>query len=157
MKAGRAVLYPKERVEDCRRITIFGSKYPLHVTAIAINENGQWQRIGLDSTALRVGNNSGERRWLICSSCGNRKGVLFRPSRSTRYLCRHCHNLTYWLRQIHRKHWIEIMVRATKLNRREIRVLKGVGRKGFSKPELLQLHKIRERQGSFVRSFKEVT
>ena len=39
-------------------------------------------------------NFEGSRYWFICS-CGKRVGILYKPSFSDTFACRHCYNLTY--------------------------------------------------------------
>lgn len=140
MRTGRAVIAPKTQVEDCRRISIFGYRYPVHAYAITVNG----QRIDLASTALKVGKNAGVRRWFLCPSCNKRKGFLFRPWHSKLYLCRDCHNLTYWLSQTHRAKFY-MLCRAAKLNQRMLKVLNGVGRKGMSNLERKQFERLKAR------------
>ena len=52
-------------------------------------------------TPCRFGN---QRWWFICPEkrCGRRVGTLYLPPGEIRYLCRHCHELTYEARQCHR-------------------------------------------------------
>lgn len=150
MKAtGRAVIYPKRQVEDCKKLVVYGCTIPIDATSFMINATRQI--VSLTTTPAAVCGNAGFRRWFVCPSCARRVGVLYRPYNAGLYLCRHCHNLTYWLRQIHRDPWIEALARATKLHARKIQVLKGVGRKGFSTREKVQMARIKSRESQLMR------
>ena len=50
------------------------------------------QTILFDSTPCHFG---GSRLWLLCPDCECRVRVLYCPTLGYRFLCRHCHNLTY--------------------------------------------------------------
>ncbi len=59
-----------------------------------LRSSGSWmpiqERIGLDTTSCHFG---GERSWLMCPGCGQRRAVLFAVS--GRFRCRGCHQLAY--------------------------------------------------------------
>lgn len=153
MSTGRGVIYPKTQVEECRRLAVYGCKAPVGVNSFMIHDTEQ--RISLTTTPSVVRGNAGRRRWFVCPACARQVGVLYRPYKVGYFLCRHCHNLTYWLRQIHRDRWIETLARATKLHARMIQVLEGVGRKGFSKLERRQVQRISAKQNQFMRVLDE--
>ena len=46
----------------------------------------------LDSTPCHFGNS---RPWILCPGCERRVRVIYRPPSRYRFLCRHCHDLTY--------------------------------------------------------------
>ena len=147
---GRAVIYKKETVEDCRRISIFemrksgtfkGFKERHGKPYLDIDYKGIHDRIGLASTACYF---NGVRWWLICPGCGGRRGILYKPYYAQYFRCRHCHNLTYWSTQMRRCH-LESFIQWTVIERKYLRLLEGVGQKGFSKREALQQEKIERR------------
>ena len=143
--AGRAVIFRKSRVEDCQKVNIFilnslgQLKAPPGTYPHAFRVNGQ--EILLTKTSCYFG---GSRYWFLCPDCDKRAGVLYRPWYAQTYLCRGCHNLTYTLRQVHRDSFYPIW-RTIKMRERLIRVLEGIGQKGFSKREVLQLAKLKSK------------
>lgn len=142
--AGRSVKgRPKTPVEECRRVGVYGVKGSTSTNSLMIRDTGQ--RVCLTHTVSTVQGNSGIRPWFLCPSCDRRVGILYRKQNAGPFLCRHCHGLSYWLRQLHRSK-IEMLVRTIKHDNSEIRVLKGVGRKGFSKFERAQVQRITARR-----------
>ncbi len=65
--------------------------------AVATLEYGSCEyRVALSSMALGFG---GARWWWRCPGCCRRARVLLLPPASSRFLCRGCHKLTYWVCQ----------------------------------------------------------
>lgn len=115
MRTGRAVINKKMTVEDCRWIAIFGMRCQRN-SSVTIPATGQ--HITLSFTGLIVGKNAGHRAWFLCPGCGTRAAVLYSPPGEKHFLCRHCHRLTYYQRQIHRDRWSEPLWRAVKVRER---------------------------------------
>ena len=147
---GRAVISKKESVEDCRKISVFemkksgifkGFNQRHGKPYLNIDYKGIDDRIGLESTACYF---NGVRWWLICPGCGSRRGVLYKAYYTQPFRCRRCHNLTYFSTQIRRSQ-VEAFNQWTDMERKYIRLLEGVGQKGFSKREALQQKKIERR------------
>lgn len=152
MSTGRGVIHKKAIVEDCQKLTVSLLK---NVEIQQALESGQLEglncgaavlkytvgkkrietKVSLTSTPCRFG---GYRVWFLCPSCGRRVGVLYRPYFATEYLCRHCHALSYYARQL-RRSTFESVWRFCQMRKRLKQILEGVGRKGFSKLEKKQL------------------
>ena len=67
-------------------------------------------RIRLTETRCHFG---GSRRWLVCPGCGRRVGKVYLPTnlycrgeQVQRWLCRHCHRLTYEQRRSKDLSWV---------------------------------------------------
>lgn len=82
-------------VEDCQKLLV--SFLQLDSGAEQIYIEGQQVRVV--STKCNYG---GLRKWFVCPQCGRRVGALYRKPLLTKFLCRHCQNLTYRLAMYHR-------------------------------------------------------
>jgi len=99
------------------------------------------QSISLTSTPCNFG---GYRFWFLCPACGKRVAILYKDGD---YRCRDCHNLTYLTRQFHR-YRLEGAYSFAKALRKTLKILDGIGRKGPSKVERLQLQKLLDKCGA---------
>ena len=69
--------------------------------------------------------------------------------------CRHCYDLTYEQRQIHRS-WVELFCKHTTAIERLKKILKGVGQKGFSRLEAEQYAKVEAKLLQLAKSMEEL-
>jgi len=151
----------KETVENCRafNLTALKSKLPRGTTAndislsvsYSIHEENIMTSIMLAKTPCHFG---GFRWWLLCPTCSRRVRSLYRPHYARYYCCRHCHDLTYIQRQLHKHAWFENMQRTFFMRQRLIKILEGVGQKGFSKLKTVQLLKLERRILAFTKKSK---
>jgi len=149
---GRAVTHPKHKVEDCNRISVYELKkgyfrglaphtdISLRITYTFRDKHIE-DVIPLTNTPCYFG---GVRWWFVCPSCKRRVGVLYKPYYAEYFRCRHCYDLTYLKRQI-RGNFVEPLCRILDWNHKILRLLKGVGQKGFSKQEKIQGKKLMDK------------
>lgn len=131
-----------DTVEDCQSVKIFGlSQRWKPKGGVPIDVSIGLQRVNLTSTACHFG---GKRYWFLCPACSKRIGVLYRPYYAKDYFCRHCHRLTYELRQRHRNKFYSLYQYAKRSNRAQQITM---GRKGPSKRKLLQFEKLFRKLG----------
>jgi len=79
----------------------------------------------------------GSRRWFLCPRCGRRVGILHGLINHP-VACRHCLNLTYSSCQDHKRFPHDFMKRV-RINQRFKEIMEGIGQKGPSKIERMQL------------------
>ena len=132
-------------IESCTRIGIEDLKrdgrLPKTAGSLFLSFNETGEEVMLTHTD---GNFGGIRWWFVCPRCGRRIAHLYRPSDRSRFLCRHCHKLTYTLKRLgHRP--MHDYIRAVMISKRHLKILEGVGQKGFSKLENIQLDRLLKR------------
>jgi uncharacterized protein YlaI len=84
------------------------------------------------------GNLGGFRFWFLCPECGKRVAVLYRIGY---YLCKDCHSLSYSSRRWHKTKF-EQLWKDARVRQRLLKIIDGIGQKGLSKVERLQLQKL---------------
>lgn len=141
-------------VEVCSKLSIFELRQE---GALSSDErdnylHGNGVEIPLTRTRCYFG---GFRWWFICTNCGRRVGILYKPRRVDQFLCRHCHDLTYTICQ-ERRTCIEALWRSFRIADRYKRICDGKGRKGYSKIEILQMVKLMGRVNRLPVEFQKM-
>ena len=170
---GRAVMSPKEQVENCNCIDMAqlkreGALEELDrlrksgntIIRATYNINYRTQKGGfegtdsfnLTSTPCYFG---GERFWFLCPGCYRRVRILYLPPFRTLFRCRDCHNLTYRARQDHRQR-LEPLSRCLANLQRLDRLKKSAGQKGLSKHQKRRLDKLLRVQDMYTLQFERL-
>ncbi|MDA8169511.1 MAG: hypothetical protein M0Z59_07420 [Nitrospiraceae bacterium] len=166
---GRAVMYPKERVEKCNVLDIAQFKRDGHLKELAANMSQRLKKLGVRrgpfpetvqaSCPLKYRSVSqgwemsdtfsitstpcfygGDRFWFICPGCGKRARVLYCPPSSRLYRCRSCHDLTYAVRQEHRQKLERLLLHLDRIRRAQEFIDRlHFGQKGLSKLQARQI------------------
>lgn len=138
-----------ETVEDCQKFGLADLKAylsglspldtnPFILLEYEINREKVSVEIALTKTPCFFG---GFRWWIVCPGCQRRAGVLYKPYHTKFFLCRRCHCLTYYQRQI-RRSCTEFLWQTILIRRRVLKIIEGVGQKGLSKQEAKQLQRL---------------
>ena len=153
---GRAVTNPKDKVEDCERISVYelkrqgyfrglNSQGDISVT-VTYNLKDKYIKdiIPFTDTRCYFG---GIRWWFVCPSCKKRVGVLYKPYHADYFRCRHCHNLTYAIRRL--RGIFQTFCRVDNLRQKLLKLWEGKGQKGYSKQEMVQREKLIDKLKGF--------
>jgi hypothetical protein len=140
-------------VEDCEKLSIFelrreGSLSPYGQDIL----QGADVWLPLTRTACYFG---GFRWWFICPSCHKRVAILYKKYYAGDFLCRQCHDLTYRSSQEQGCSMNEFM-KAFRINERYKQILRGIGRKGPSRREHLQLRRIQRRVSRLSKCYRKI-
>lgn len=129
----------KKTVDDYEKLNIFELRKAGGLSGGEDFLHGPGASIPLTQTPCFFG---GHRFWFKCPQCGLRVAILYMPQSESRYLCRHCHSLTYSSCQMRRSR-IETFSRLFRVKRKFIGICDSVGRKGISKAKQAKLEKLK--------------